>query len=183
MCFHLFMYSTKNLLMKVFGESTISIWFPLKSLHQLERHCDLFGTIAILNTIPDSNINIKELIGNYECSSLDRSLSDTSDLTYHGAYGKSELVHAVHHSIDGAWIDLWQDKLDVVVIDAMSAIFHLSKSTKFESFQMLSWSSLNHIVKETLTSSTITISPNSYFENSLKALTRERRKGGPLSVQ
>ena len=37
-------------------------------LHQLDRHCDLFGTIAVLNTIPGSNINIKEITDNYECS-------------------------------------------------------------------------------------------------------------------
>ena len=48
-------------------------------LHQLERHCD-FGTIVVCNTIPGSNINIKEIIGNYECSSLAGSLFDASGL-------------------------------------------------------------------------------------------------------
>ena len=152
-------------------------------LDQLERYCDLFRTIAVLNTIPGNNINIKEIIGNYECSSLARTLFDASGLRNHGGDGKSDLVHAVCNSLDGAWIHLWRDKLHVVVIDAMGAIFHLPKSTKFESFQMLSSSFINYIVKETSTSSTVIISFDSYCKNSLKALTRERRKGHQLSVQ
>ena len=43
-------------------------------LHQLETHCDLFRTRVVLNTVPGSNINTNEIIGNYECSSLARSL-------------------------------------------------------------------------------------------------------------
>ena len=58
------------------------------------------------------------------------------------------LVHAACYSIDSAWIDPWQDKLDVVVIDGMSAIFHVHKSKKFESFQILSSSFINHIDEE-----------------------------------
>lgn len=81
------------------------------------------------------------------------------------------------------YFDPWQDKLDVVVTDAMSAIFHLTNSTKFESFQMLSSSFVNYIVKKTWATSTVTISLNSYCENSLIALTRESRKGNHLSVQ
>ena len=65
----------------------------------------------------------------------------------------------------------------------MTAIFHHPKSTKFESFQMLFSSLINCIVKETSTSSTVIISFDNYYENSLKALTREKRKGDHLSVQ
>ena len=72
--------------------------------------------------------------------------------------------HAVYNSIDGAWIDPWRDKLDVVVTVATSAIFYFPKQTKFESFQMLLSSFINNIVKETLTSSTVIISPNRYYE-------------------
>ena len=151
-------------------------------LHQLERHCDLFRTIAVLNTVPDSNINIKEIIGNYECSSSARSLFDSSGLPNPGFDGKSDLVHAVFNYINGAWIDPCRDKLDVVVIDVMIAIFHLSKSTKVESSQMFS-SFINHIGKETSASFKVIISFDSYYENSLKALTRERRKDDHLSVQ
>ena len=35
-------------------------------LHQIERHCDLFKTIVVLNTVPGNNINIKEIILNYD---------------------------------------------------------------------------------------------------------------------
>ena len=90
--------------------------------HQLERHCWFFRTIAVLNTAPGSNINIKEIIGNYECSSLARRLFDASSLPNHGGDRKSDLVHAIRNSIDGAWIDPRRYKLDVKVIDAMSAI-------------------------------------------------------------
>ena len=89
---------------KLRKDSTVSIWAPLKKarlkrmknrntkahyvtdgkLQQLERHCDLFRTIAVLNTVPGSNINIKEIIENYECSSLTRSLFDVSDSPNHG---------------------------------------------------------------------------------------------------
>ena len=48
---------------------------------------------------------------------------------------------------------------------------------------MLPSSFINYIVKETSTSSTVIISFDRYCENSLKALTRERRKGYHLSVQ
>ena len=48
---------------------------------------------------------------------------------------------------------------------------------------MLSSSFIKYIVKETSTSSTVIISFESYCKNSLKALTRERRKGDHLSVQ
>ena len=119
-----------------------------RKLHQLKRHCDLFRTIAVLNTVPGSNINIKEVIGNYECSSLARNLFDASGLPNHSGERKSDLVHAVCNSIDGAWIVPWRDKLDVVVIDAMSAILHFPKSTKFESFEMLSSSFTNYIFKK-----------------------------------
>ena len=82
-------------------ESTISIWAPLKEskikrnekqqckgslCHRWqitstrERHCDLFRTIAVLNTVPGSNISIKEIIGNYACCSLARSLFDANGL-------------------------------------------------------------------------------------------------------
>ena len=61
---------------------------------------------------------------------------DASGLPNHGGDGKSDLVNAVCNPIDGAWIDPYRDKLDVVVIDAMSAIFPLPQSTKFENFQM-----------------------------------------------
>ena len=65
----------------------------------------------------------------------------------------------------------------------MSAIFHLPKSTKFESFQMF-YSSLQIILlKELQQHLTVIISFGSYCENSLKALTRERRKGDYLNVQ
>ena len=63
---------------------------------------------------------------------------DASDLPNHGGDGKSDLVNAVCNPIDGAWIDPYRDKLDVVVTDAMSAIFPLPQSTKFENFQMSS---------------------------------------------
>ena len=106
-------------------------------------------------------------------SSLVRNLFDPSGLPNHGGDGKPDLVHAVCNFIDGAWIDPWRDKLDAVVIDAMSATFHLPISTKFGSFQMLSLSFMNYIVKETLTSSKVIISFDSYYENSLKVLTKE----------
>ena len=106
-------------------KSSISIWDPLKKArlkgmknsntkahsvtdgksHQLERHCDLFRKIAVLNTVPGSNINIKKIIGNYECSSLARSLFDATGLPNYGGDGKSDLVHAVLNSLDGALID------------------------------------------------------------------------------
>ena len=86
-------------------------------LHQLERHCDLFRTIAVLNTNPGSNKNIKEITGNYECSSLARSLFGATGLPNHDGNTKSDLVQVVGNSIDGAGINLWRDKLDVIVID------------------------------------------------------------------
>ena len=67
---------------------------------------------------------------------------------YHGGDGKSDFVHAVCKSMEGAWIDPWQDKLDVTVIDAISTIFHLPKSTKFEIFQMSPSPLINYIVRE-----------------------------------
>ena len=69
-------------------------------LHQLERNCDLLRTIAVLNTVRGSNIKIKGIIGNYECSSLTRSLFNGSGLPNHGGDRKSDLVHAV-------WADPW----------------------------------------------------------------------------
>ena len=72
-----------------------------------------------------------------------------------------------------------QDKLDVAVIDAMSAIFH---PLSLKIFQMFS-SFINYIVKETSMSSAVIISFDSYCENSLKALTRKGKKGDHLSVQ
>ena len=145
--------------------------------HQLERHCD-FRTIVVRNTIPGSNINIKGIIGNYECSSLAGSLFDASGLPNHDVDGKSGLLHAVCSSIDCARINPWRHKLDVVVIDVMSAIFDLPKSTKFERFQLLPLSFIKYIVKETSTSSTGIISYDSYYTISLKAL-----KGDHLHVQ
>ena len=112
-----------------------------------------------------------------------RSLFDASGLPNHGGDRKSDLVNAVSNSIDGPWINQWRDKLDAVVIDAMSATFHLRKSTKYESFQMLSLSFINYIVREASALSTVIFSFDSYCENSLKALARERRKDDHLSVQ
>ena len=63
------------------------------------------------------------------------------------------------------------------------AIFHLPKSTKFESFQMLSSSFINYIAKENSTSLIVMISFESYYENSLKTLTKVSWKGHHLSVQ
>ena len=143
----------------------------------------MFRTIAALDIVPGSNINIEQIIGNYECSALARSLFDASGLPNHGGDRKWDLVNAVCNSIDGAWIDQWRDKLDAVVIDAMSAIFHLRKSTKYESFQMLSSSFINYIAREASALSTVIFSFDSYCENSLKALSRERRRDDHLSVQ
>ena len=96
----------------------------------------------------------------------------------HDGDGKSDLLHAVCSSIDCAWINPWRHKLDAVVIDVMSAIFDLPKSTKFERFQLLPLSFIKYINKETSTSSTVIISYDSYYKNSLKALT-----GDHLHVQ
>ena len=87
----------------------------------------MFRKIVILNSIPGSNI--KRIVGNNEYFLLARSLFDTSGLPNHGGDGKSDLVHAVSNCIDDVWVNLWRGKLDVVVIDAMRAIFHLPKST------------------------------------------------------
>ena len=133
----------------------------------------MLRTIAVLNTIPGSNMNIKEIICNYECALLARSLTDASGLPDHGGDGKSDLVHAVYNSIDSAWSDPWREELVVTVIAEMSAIFHLSNVVLII---------LNHIVKETSTLSTVIISTDTY-EISLIALTRERCKGDHLSVQ
>ena len=130
--------------------------------HQLERHCDFFRTVDVLNIVPGSNIIIKEIIGNYECSSLAKGLFNVSGLPNHGSDRKSDLVHAVCSSIDSAWINLWRDKQDVRVTDVMSTIFQLPKSNKFQSFPMFISPFINHIVKETLTSSTVIISFDSY---------------------
>ena len=81
----------------------------------------MFRTIAVLNTVPGSNINMNRIIGNVECSSLARSWLDTSGLSNYGGDGKSDFVHVVCNSIDDGWVDPWRDKLDVVVIGAMSA--------------------------------------------------------------
>ena len=105
-------------------------------LHQLERHCDLSRTIAVPNTVPGTNITIKEIIGNYKCSLIARDLFDARGLQNHGVDGKSDLVNALCNSIDDTWINPWRDELDVAVIDAVCAIFHLPKSTKFERSQM-----------------------------------------------
>ena len=43
----------------------------------------LLGTalkIAVFNAVPSSNINIKDIIGNYKCSSLAMSLFNASGL-------------------------------------------------------------------------------------------------------
>ena len=63
--------------------------------HQLERHCWFFRTIAVLNTAPGSNINIKEIIGNYECSSLARRLFDASSLPNHGKLLKKKTENQI----------------------------------------------------------------------------------------
>ena len=67
-------------------------------LHQPEQNYDVFRTIAVLNTIPGSDINIKEIIGNYEDFSLARSFFDASCLPNHNGGEKSNLVHAVCYS-------------------------------------------------------------------------------------
>ena len=43
-------------------------------LHQVGRHCDLFKTIAVLNTVHRSNMNVKEILGNYERFLLSKRL-------------------------------------------------------------------------------------------------------------
>ena len=129
---------------------------------QLGRHFDLSRTTTILNNVPCSNINIKEIIGNYECSLLAKGFFDATGLPNYRCDEKLDLVHAVFNFIDGAWIDSWRNKLDVVVIDVMDTIFHLPKSNKFESFQLLTLLFINHIVKEPSTSSTVIISFDKY---------------------
>ena len=43
-------------------------------LHQVGRHCDLFKTIVVLNTVHCSNMNVKEILGNYERFLLSKRL-------------------------------------------------------------------------------------------------------------
>ena len=50
--------------------------------HQLDRHCDLFRTIAVLNNYPGFNMNIKEIIGNYKCSLLAKDLFDSLSASF-----------------------------------------------------------------------------------------------------
>ena len=52
--------------------------------HQVGYHYDLFRTITVLNNFPGSNINFKEIIGNYECSSLQNGLFDARVLPNYG---------------------------------------------------------------------------------------------------
>ena len=88
-------------------------------LHQLETHVDLFRTILVLNAIPGSNINIKEIIGKYERFLLTKSLFDATGLPNHGSNERSNLLHALSSCIVEAWIDPWQGKLDITVIDVI----------------------------------------------------------------
>ena len=99
----------------------------------------------------------------------------------HGVDGKSNLVHAVYISIDGAWIDPWQDSRSTRSCSDRCNECYIPPF-KSESFQMFS-SFINYIVKETSMSSTVIISFDSYCENSLKALTRKGKKGDHLSLQ
>ena len=92
-------------------------------LHQLGWYGDLFRTKAVLNTFPVDNIDIKEIIGLYECFLLARILFDANGLPNNGGDGKSNLVHAVTNSIDGASIHPWRGKLNVSVIVAIGTIF------------------------------------------------------------
>ena len=95
----------------------------------------LFRTISIVNTIPGSNISMKEIIGNYQCFSLARSLFDTCGLLNYGGDRKSDLVYVVIKCIDDVWIDLWQGKLDAVVIDAMKALSTLLNQPSSKAFK------------------------------------------------
>ena len=131
-------------------------------LQQLERHCDLLRATAVLNTLPGSNINITLIISNYECSLLSRSLFDVCGLSNHGGDWKSDLVLAVRNSIDGAWIDPWRDKPDVVVIDGISTLFHLRKSISLKGFKCCSCH-LKIKLWKILISSTLIISFDSYL--------------------
>ena len=73
--------------------------------HINQRDIDLSRIIGVFNAVPARNININKIIGNYECSLLATGLFDASVLPNHGGDGKSDLVHAVCNSIDGAWND------------------------------------------------------------------------------
>ena len=71
------------------NSSTKAHYVTHSKLHQLEGHCDLFRKIAVLNTIPGSIINIKEIIGNYDCSSLTPIIFGVRDLPNHDLDRKS----------------------------------------------------------------------------------------------
>ena len=60
----------------------------------------MFRIIAILNTIPGSNISIKKVIGNIKYFLLSRSLFDDSGLPNYGREGISDFLHAVINCID-----------------------------------------------------------------------------------
>ena len=127
----------------------------------------MFRIIAILNTIPGSNISIKKVVGNIKYFLLSRSLFDASGLPNHGREGISDLLHAVSNCIDDVWIDLWRDKLDFAIIDGMRAIFNRHKGTNLEIFKCF------HVIfKETLMSSTEVISFDGCYENMLKVMTK-----------
>ena len=123
----------------------------------------------------------------FKCKSIDWFLYEgntgtkwvnASGLPNQWGGGNSDLVYGVCNSIDGAWIDSWLNKVDV-----MSIMFHLPKSNTFERSQMLTLSFINQIVTETSTSSTTIISFDSYYENLLKAQSKGRQKFDHLSVK
>lgn len=129
----------------------------------------MFRIIAILNTIPGSNISIKKVIGNIKYFLLSRSLFDDSGLPNHGREGISDFLHAVINCIDDVWIDLWRGKLDFAIVDGMRAILNRQKWTMLEIFKCFH---VKKMFQETLMSSTEIISFDGCYENMLKVMTK-----------
>ena len=174
--------------------STINIFAPLKKspmktfkssnksqiikindkVVELKENCNLFARCAVIQGTRD--IDMKQLVGNYELTVTPPSLFRHDGTLYDGFQGKSKLVGKIleytrHES--STYLNA-----DCVVIDAMFLLNQMNpKPTTVRNGNDLAAEFLNRVYQISSTSSFVVIVFDQYLPNSMKSLTREKRGG------
>ena len=183
-------------------ESTVSVMATLKKLKtpvfktfdkkvkvklkekvvQVQSNCNFFAQLAIVAS--DRNIDMKDVIGQYELTATPKSFIDYDRQLHPGGEGKSKLVEVLTKFATGSkTIQRCGQVFNVAAVDAMQNVQNLTKSPDVKTFPDLAMVFCKEINERVFQSDIAVIAFDTYHQQSLKGATRSIRLGNKTPFQ
>ena len=139
---------------------------------QLCEDANLWLKVAIISRSRD--INLEEIVGNHELTTVPRSLMKRDGSVYSGGRGKSELV-TVLKKVLGEQCTTELLQIDCTAIDAGCMLNHITKPTNAKTGADLATAVCEWIDNNFKRCTSVIIAFDTYLEKFLKSSTREDR--------